>query len=295
MALIATTAALALPPLPAQGIAVAKPGGVTLLDTQGRRLAQLDGYRFVTEYVLNSELPRLRDRAGRRWQLDVRAHRLVPAERGLPLAAGATIAFVKRTWVVRRGDRVLMRMLPRREFPYFDEDRAVVSTVRRTLDLATGKPVAIPKGCVLASRRTPRWILLCGRSTYGTLLPTSIERLVEDRRQRIAGPAFTNSAGPAGYWVYVRAGASGRLLAQWSGECESPAGFVVANGRRQPLGAASVESVALGWSDGRALVHFPQGVCGGTFHGSPGVYGLGARKPVLLVPTTRHDRVAYWG
>jgi hypothetical protein len=294
-ALIATVAALALPPLPSQGFAVARPEGVTLYDSGGRELAQLAGYRFVTEYVLNSELPRLRDSAGRRWRLDVRAHRLVRAERGLPLAGGATITFVKRRWVVRRGNRVLMQMLPRREFPYLDEDLRVVSTVRRALDLATGKPLVLPKGCVLASRRVPNWILLCGRRTYGTLLPTSIERLVDGRRQRIAGPAFTNPSGPAGYWVYVRAGSRGRLLAQWSGECESPAAFVIANGKRRPLGASSTESVALGWSDGRALVHFPTGVCGGTFHGGPGVYALAAVKPSRLVATTGQDRVAYWG
>ena len=294
-ALIATTAALALPLLPAHGIAVAQPGGIALYDVGGRRLARLDGYRFTTEYMLNVGLPRFRDAAGRRWQLDVRTHRLVRAETGLPLAGGTTIAFVKRQWVVRRGGRVLMRMLPRREFPYLDEDRTVVSTVRRTLDLTTGKPLKVSKGCVLASRRVPRWLLLCGGRTYGTLLPTSVERLVDGRRQRIVGPPYRNPTGrPAGYWVYVRAAGASRLLAQWSGECEAPSAFVVANGKLRVLGRRSDESVALGWSGSRPIVHFPQGLCGGTFHGAPGVYTLGGAKPRLLVPTTRGDRVAFW-
>lgn len=308
-ALIATTAALAapsaLPPLPRQGLAVSNGTRVTLFDLRGRRVARLEGYRFVTEYVLNGGLPRLRDGAGRRWQLDVGRHRLVRADAGLPLAAGATIAFTKRVWVVRRRGRVLLRMLPRKEFPYFDEDRAVVSTVRRTVELATGRVLRIPRGCVLASRRAPRWILLCGRATYGTLLPTSIEELVGGRRRRIAEPAFTNPRGPAGYWVYVRVAPGGRsLLAQWSGECESPAAFLIsrANDKLRPVGArtraGAPESVAVGWTqDGRPLVRFTAGVCAGGFPGGPGIYSLERNGTArLVVPlNSRTEGVAFWG
>ena len=293
--MIATVTALALPPLPAQGIAVSSASGTMLYDVQGRRLAELSGYRFVTEYILNYELPRFRDRSGRRWWLDVGKRRFVRAEAGLPLAAGRTIAFVNRTWVVRRGGRVAMRMLPRKEFPYLDEGRTAVSTLRRTIDLATGKRLAIPKGCVLASRRAPRWILLCGKRTYGTLLPSSIEQLVDGRRRRITGPAHTNAMGPAGYWVYVRVGRA-RLLAQWSGECESPSAFMLAGRKLRGLGAESDESFALGWTrDGRAIVNFPQGACGGTFRSGPGVYALENGKARRLVATTRLQRVAFWG
>jgi hypothetical protein len=294
IALVASAAALAgppaLPPLPAQGLAVTDPRGITLLDLRGRRLARLGGHRFVVEYVHGAGLPRLRDVAGRQWRLDVRAHRLVRAEEGFPLAAGATLTFSRRTWIVRRGKRVLLRI--RRELPSLDEDRTVVSTVRRTIDLATGRTLPVPRGCALASRRAPRWILLCGG-----VLPSSIEELVDGRRRRLAGPPYANPRGPGGYWQYVRVAPDGRrILAQWSGECESPAAFFVTAGKWLEAGAKSDESIVLGWSRaGRAVVYFPQGLCGGTFHAGPGVYALGRGKPQRLVPTTRMQSVALWG
>jgi hypothetical protein len=294
IALVASAAALAgppaLPPLPAQGLAVTDPRGITLVDLRGRRVARLAGYKFVTEYLQSPGLPRLRDLGGRRWQLNVRMHRLVRAEGGLGLAGGSTVAFARGTWILRRGERVLLRL--RHRLPYFDEDRTAVSTGRRTVDLATGRRLAVPSGCVLASRRAPRWILLCDGE-----LPTSIEELVDGVSRILAGPAYKNAQGAAGYWQYVRVAPDGRrLLAQWSGECESPSAFFVTAGKWLAAGDKSLESFALGWSrDGRALVYFPQGLCGGTFHGGPGVYALGRGKPQRLVAVTRMQAVAFWG
>ena len=304
--LLATAAAFAtpaLPPLPAQGLAVSDPHGITLIDTRGRRLARLTGYRPVVEYVQNPGLPRFSDAAGRRWWLDVRGHRLVRAETGLPLAGGASMRRTHRAWEVRRGGRLVMRMRPFKEFPFFDEDFAVVSTVRRSIEIATGGRLPVPRRCVLASRRASRRILLCGRTQYGTVLPTSIEELVGGRRRLIAGPAERTERGPAGHWVYVRVSPHGRtLLAQWSGECEIPVAFVIARAAQpRPAGAKTLagapESVALGWtSSGDAVVDFGQGVCGSAYHGGPGVYTVSPNgKLKLVVATTRTQTVAFWG
>ena len=296
-ALIATSAALAgppaLPPLPSRGIALSTRARITLLDVRGRPLARLEGYHFVAEPVLNSGLPRLRDAAGRRWRLDVAAHRLVPADGALPLAGGATIVFRHPHWIVRRAGRIVLRMRARQEFPFLDEDRSVVSTVRRALDLRTGRALSLPRGCRLASRRAPRWILLCGASSYA---PTSIDQLVGGRRRRIVGPAHVYMGRPAGHWRFVRAAPNGTLLAQWSGECESPSAFLIAGGKLRELGGKATESVALGWGiDGRAFVHFPQGICGGTVKGGPGVYAVRRAEATRVLATTQRDAVAFWG
>jgi hypothetical protein len=299
-ALFATTAALAgppaLPPLPARGIAVSTRGGITLLDVRGRRLAGLEGYTFAPEPLIQYGFPRLRDRAWHRWRLDVDVHRLVRDEGGLPLAGGARLSRNGRTWVVRRRAGVVMRMRFPKETPFLDEDRAVVSTVRRAVDVRTGRPVGVPRRCVLASRRAPRWILLCGRPEYGSITPTSIEQLVAGKRERLAGPAYVYQGRAAGHWQYVRAAPDGRLLAQWSGECESPAAFLVTAAGARGFGARSDESIALGWlTDGRALVYFPRGLCGGTFRAHPGVYVVGGDQPRLIVATRLRDSVALWG
>lgn len=293
-----------VPPLPSQGLAVSAPDGVTLIDVRGRRLARLPGLRFEPEYVLNSGLPRLRDGRGRLWSLDVPGHRLVPATGGLPLAGGSTLLFGRRAkaWLVLHRGRIALRMNVGREFPFLSEDRDVVSTGRRALDLRMRRFLAVPRGCLLASRRVVPWILLCGRAEHGTVLPTSIETVVGGRRRVIAGPAATSPSGPAGYWTFVRVSPNGRtLLAQWSGECESPAAFLVRRGATlRPVGGASLtqapESRVLGWTKaGQALVGVDEGPCAGG-HGGPGVYVLDrSGKPRLVVATRRRQRVAFWG
>jgi hypothetical protein len=87
----------------------------------------------------------------------------------------------------------------------------------------------------------------------------------EDHRARSSQVAWPNSP-PVGHWAGVRLSPDGRtLLAQWSAECETPQAFLVTRGTGsvRRLGGAADDSIALGWaSDGRALVHFPTGVCG---------------------------------
>jgi hypothetical protein len=256
--IVAAAAALAtpLPPLPAEGLVLRRADGITFVNLQGRRLGHLDGLRFATEYALNSGVPRLRDRQGRLWSLDVRGHRLIPAVGGLPLAGGATLLFAQhaKRWLVLRRGRIALRMPVGHEFPFLSEDRDVVSTGRRALDLRTRRIVPVPRGCIVASRRAVHWVLLCGRIEHGTVLPTTVEELVDGRRKRLAGPAEVAPRGPAGYWVYARVAPDRRtMLVQWSGECESPVAFLITRNRRlRPVGATTrrtpPESRTMGWS-----------------------------------------------
>ena len=50
-------------------------------------------------------------------------------------------------------------------------------------------------------------------------------------------------------------------------------------------------SIALGRT---ALVHFPRGVCGGTYHGGPGVYAVTGMQVRLVVATKPKQQVAFW-
>jgi hypothetical protein len=225
--------------------------------------------------------------------------------RGLPLAGDATLPFARRAraWLVLRRGRIALRMPVGREFPFLSEDRDVVSTGTRALDLRTQRFVRIPRGCIVASRRPVHWVLLCGRIEHGTVLPTSVEELVGARRRRLAGPAAVGDRGPAGYWIYARVAPDRRtLLVQWSGECESPTAFVITRDRRlRPVGAptrrAAPESRAMGWSPtGRPVVSFPAGVCGSGYHGGRGVYSLDTNgTPRLSRRTKLRQQVAFWG
>jgi hypothetical protein len=108
----------------------------------------------------------------------------------------------------------------------------------------------------------------------GTAFRLADGRLTEDPSQsgdvRFSGdgtpPKLPEPAaeGP-GHWRYAFAARDGRVLAQWSGECELPTAYLVDGGRPVALstGGAHVESVALGMSlDGSPVVLFPVPGCG---------------------------------
>jgi hypothetical protein len=302
----ATLAAPVPAALPAQGLVVSERGGISFVDFGGRRLGHVSGLRFAWQDTnVSSGLPRFLDQAGQLWRLDHQGGRFLPAPSGTTLAGGATLAFVRRsrTWIVARAGRVVLQMRVGREFPFLSEDHDVVSTGRRALDLRTRRFVDVPRGCVVASRRAPNWILLCGRIASGTLLPTSIEERLGGHRRLIVGPPVRR--GPDGrihgHWVYVKVSPNPhRLLAQWSGECEVPHAFLVEGGKVRPFGAGTYagapESGALGWlRDGSAVVHFPVGACGGTLR-TPGTYVIPrSGKPRLVLATRRLAAVAMWG
>lgn len=101
----ASTLATPLPALPAQGLVVAEPGGITFVSASGRRLGHLRGFHFAPQDTnVARGLPRLRDRSAHLWRVDLEKRRLVPADTGTPLFGGATLTFRRqaRTWVLQR-------------------------------------------------------------------------------------------------------------------------------------------------------------------------------------------------
>jgi hypothetical protein len=105
----------------------------------------------------------------------------------------------------------------------------------------------------------------------------------------------------AGHWRYAYEGPAGVLLAQWSGECETPTAYWKEPGERPEIVtgghdlSAAPDSFALGWSDdGMALVLLPQGGCGATA-ARPGIYRF--TEPAagsLLYETTGYAGARMW-
>jgi hypothetical protein len=290
-----------LPALPARGFAVSSGATSAFVDLQGHVLGRAEGFRFASENTFGVGMPRFADSHGRLWRLDRPGRRFVPAAVGQHLHGGATVSFVARSriWLVRRHGRVLMRSAPR-ERPFVSERRDVVTAGVRALDLRTGTFFKVPALCAVGSGHRPRWILLCGSARSRSKAPQAIVELVGGRliaRAPVKAPA--PNIAPVGHWAGVSLSPDGRtLLAQWSAECETPQVFLVTRrtGSIRRLGGAADESIALGWtSDGRALVYFSTGVCGGTHHGGPGIYAVDGRRLRLLFETTGRAAVAMWG
>jgi hypothetical protein len=290
-----------LPALPARGFVVSSGASLAFVDLQGRVLGRAEGFRFASENTFGAGMPRFTDSRGRLWRLDRTGRRFAPAPAGQVLHGGATVSFVARTrtWLVRRHGRVLLRSAPR-ELPFVSERRDVVTAGGRAFDLRTGMFFKVPPLCAVGGGHRPRWILLCGSARGRSRAPQAIVELAGGKiivRAPVRAPA--PNIVPVGHWAGVRLSPDGRtLLAQWSAECETPQVFLVTRrtGSVRRLGGAADDSIALGWtSDGRALVHFPAGVCGGTYHGGPGIYAVDGRRLRLVFETARRATVAMWG
>ncbi len=129
-------------------------------------------------------------------------------------------------------------------------------------------------GCRVPDATMRQELLVCGRHVDVVFMGPDgkAQRRVLARGRRGGGS-----------WTWAEFGAKA-VLAQWSGECESPTAYLIAGGRVHPYGGSdAVESVGLGWlHDGRAVVDFASGVCGA---GIPvaGIYAVPRRgKPELL-------------
>lgn len=172
---------------------------------------------------------------------------------------------------------------------YGSRPRGEVAVARRGRSFALGahglRRFTLPRRDWPASERGchpgPRPYVICG-VPYADRRAASAVYL--DGRRLVGAP------GSVGHWVSVKRSPDGRtLLLQWSAECESPvAYFADANGRRlRPVARdAATESVALGWAgDGRAVVSFPRGGCGGS-HPQPGTYLVdpASRRATLVFP-----------
>jgi len=290
-----------LPALPTRGFAASSGATLTFVDLKGRVIGRTEGFRFASQNTFGVGMPRFTDSRGRFWRLDRTGRRFAAAGAGQLLHGGATVSFEARTrtWLVRRHGRVLLSGAPR-EPPFVSEGRDVVTAGGRALDLRTNTFFKVPPLCTVGTGHRPRWILLCGRARSLSKAPQAIVELVGGkiiRRAPVESPAPNTS--PIGHWAGVQLSPDRRtLLAQWSAECETPQAFLVSRrtGSALRLGGAADDSIALGWSnDGRALIHFPSGVCGGTYRGGPGVYAVDRGRLRLLFETERRATVAMWG
>jgi hypothetical protein len=153
-------------------------------------------------------------------------------------------------------------------------------------------PPRVP-GCRLTDARVNLELLVCGRTVKTALYRPSGAK--PDLRVVARGPS------PVGHWVRAEWAPRGKaFFAQWSAECEVPIAFLVANGVMHPYGGRTIRdapsSVALGWlPDGTAVIHFPNGACGGSFR-TPGIYAVPRTgTPRLLLRTPRFDSYWMWG
>jgi hypothetical protein len=148
------------------------------------------------------------------------------------------------------------------------------------------------RGCRVTDGRVRLLLLVCGHT-------------VKTARFRLGGGAeptvrtVARAPGQVGHWERAEFAPRGNaFLAQWSAECEVPVAFLVASGVMRPYGGTTMRdapsSVALGWlPNGNAVIHFPNGACGGAFR-VPGIYDVPrAGKPRLLRRTPSRSAL-YW-
>ena len=164
------------------------------------------------------------------------------------------------------------------------------------LDLATDQAAA--HTLVLRDRRGRLFALRGRRLERRTLQrgcrTTDVGIVVCTHTIRDGGHIVARAPGGIGHWVWAERSPQGdAVLAQWSAECEVPVAYRVAHGN---LRAYALESVALGWlPNGDALIHFPNGPCGGSIH-VRGIYAIPrAGKPRLILRTRRFAQYAMWG
>jgi hypothetical protein len=154
------------------------------------------------------------------------------------------------------------------------------------------RPERVP-GCRLTDARVRLELLVCGRTIktarYVSGQPRPSLRVV------------ARAPGRVGHWQRAEFAPQGdAFFAQWIAECEVPVAFLVTGGAMHPYGGTTMRdapvSVALGWlPNGRAVIHFPNGACGGSFD-TPGIYAVpGTGKPALLLRTKRFASYWMWG
>jgi len=166
--------------------------------------------------------------------------------------------------------------------------RYTVDLLERRVRPARKSTIEIPGGCRLGDESANAALFLCGRT-------------LRTRSQRGAR-VLVGPAGRVGHWAWGEFSPNGgRVLAEWSAECEIPVTFdlSVSKPKLVPLGGAAVaaapEIVPLGWlGDGKPVVRVLHGGCG-TGRLAAGVYVFGARRPQLLVKARGIAPYAMWG
>jgi len=185
-------------------------------------------------------------------------------------------------------------------------------------DLFTGKLIAhLPGFGIYNPTTAPDHLILRRRTTYylleefqRDLLPLAsrkaADRLTGRDQPGLDLPIPRSHGKPMeGVWRYqaVDPTYEGRVLAQWSGECEAPTAFffdedegdlVPVTGEADP--ATAPESFGEGWTKrGQAVVFLPEGGCATGAH-RPGVYLFrGPGDGRLLVATPPQSLAHMWG
>ncbi|MGI8755863.1 MAG: hypothetical protein ACR2MB_08380, partial [Acidimicrobiales bacterium] len=143
-----------------------------------------------------------------------------------------------------------------------------------TFGIGEPDPAEAPPGCDGATGAGGVRLALCGGRQVGDRI---VSVNVAGEVTAVAGKRPKD--GP-GHWRSAEGSPNARwVLAQWSGKCEAPTAAIV----RVPGGKlrtadgkdriGPVESFAVGWTpDSKAIVSFPEGVCGTTVDDPPGVY-----------------------
>ena len=152
-------------------------------------------------------------------------------------------------------------------------------------------PTTYSPGCRMVDATLHQQLLVCGRH-----LDVVFVRPAGSSARRLVARARRGD----GRWTWAEfSPTGGAILAQWSGECESPSAYLITHGRIRPYGGSdAVESVGLGWlPDKRAVVSFWSGVCGAG-NPAPGVYAVPARgRPQRLQAFSGRlaPQLAMWG
>jgi hypothetical protein len=167
--------------------------------------------------------------------------------------------------------------------------RLVIDFYERRVREVVSMNISAPRGCTFTDA-TSTELFVCGR----------VLKVRRAGRSHVVARAPTREGGS---WLWAEFSRDRpAILAQWSGQCETPTAFFVSGGKLRPLGGTTYrnapESVGLGWlPGGRAVVHFRGGVCGNGYSG-PGVYAVpltGRPQLLLSVPATPPQLLAMWG
>jgi hypothetical protein len=182
-----------------------------------------------------------------------------------------------------------------------DLDGAVVTTLEGYE--ITGNPGAPG---VWLQRGSNYFKLEAIRGELAPVAKSQAREVMYDEGPQPSMPPSAGLVGPggqiAGHWRYAITSSSGPTLAQWSGECEVPTAFWIAeNGTvRIVTGESDVspapESLGLGWTQNeKAVVSLPEGACASGAD-SPGIYLYSAPGIGRLVYRTEDGSIVdSWG
>ncbi len=296
----------AMPPLPAEGVAVGMGTTVVLVDLDGTVLGHLDG--FVVDPTSEAPGPIvLTDGEGAAWLLDGTG--LTRTEPGRhPLAFGADllvpappehVRIVRDGEVLYDGDSAEVTPNWERRLVTLTEWRQAGSTFEPVtstiLDLSSGERFDSPPGCNAVERLAQGFVVTCRGGAAATL-----ETVVDGARTVLAPAPDADWEIPSGHWRLLIPSPDGRAyLGQWSGECEVPTAIWMEDGASVPIVglplAEAPDSHALGWTAiGEAVVLLAGVAPCGQGAPEPGLYlAADPATLTLLYPIGHEDATVH--